>query len=100
MAAHGENKHFFVYMLRCSDGTLYTGITTDPVRRLEEHNSGTGARFTRARLPVIMVYAEKADRRSEASKREAEIKRYPREKKLLLIESEQNVIGEIKWIPE
>ena len=93
-------KLYFVYMLRCSDGTLYTGITTDPARRLKEHNLGTGAKFTRAKRPVEMVYAERADGRSEASKREAEIKSYTREKKLLLIGSPNNIIGEIEWIPE
>jgi len=76
---------YYVYILRCSDGSLYTGITTDPERRLEEHNSGTGAKYTRCRRPVSMVYTETAENRSEASKREAAIKALSRAQKLALI---------------
>jgi putative endonuclease len=66
---------YFVYMLECSDGTLYTGITTDLVRRLDEHNNSTkGAKYTRARRPVVLVYQEQHFNRSEASKREFFIK--------------------------
>ncbi len=76
-----------VYILRCSDGSLYTGITTDLERRLDEHNGGRGARYTRARCPVVMVYREPCLDRSEASKREAAIKRTSRSAKLALIAS-------------
>ena len=76
---------YYVYILKCSDDTLYTGITTDPERRLKEHNSGTGAKYTRSRRPVEMVYSETAADRSEASKRETEIKKFSRAQKLEMI---------------
>lgn len=69
---------WFVYILRCADGTLYTGITTDLARRVEEHNTGkAGARYTRSRRPVVLVYSEVVENRSEASKREHAIKKLP-----------------------
>ncbi len=75
-----------VYILRCRDGSLYTGITTDPERRLAEHNSERGAaRYTRARRPVQMIYTEPAEDRAAASRREAAIKRLSRAEKLRLI---------------
>jgi putative endonuclease len=75
-----------VYVLRCADGSLYTGITTDVSRRLAEHNGdgGVGARYTRSRRPVALVYAEAAGNRAEASRREAAIKRLDRARKLAL----------------
>jgi len=75
-----------VYMLRCADGTLYTGITTDVTRRIAEHNGegGTGARYTRSRRPVELVYIEAAADRAEASRREAAIKQLDRVRKLAL----------------
>ena len=74
-----------VYLLRCADGSFYTGITTDLVRRVAEHNgSGKGAAYTRARRPVVLVYAEPAESRSAAQKREYELRTLPRAKKLLL----------------
>ena len=75
-----------VYILRCADGTLYTGITTDLDRRLAEHNSGAGARYTSARRPVELFYTERARDRSDASRREAEIKAMSRADKLRLLE--------------
>ncbi|HEX5131290.1 MAG TPA: GIY-YIG nuclease family protein [Candidatus Krumholzibacteria bacterium] len=66
---------WFVYILRCADRTLYTGVTTDAEKRLSDHNSGRGARYTRARLPVCLVYLEPAEDRSAALRRESEIKR-------------------------
>lgn len=76
---------YYVYFLECGDGSIYTGITTDVERRLEEHRSGKGGHFTRARGAVRIVYAEKHPNRSSASKREAEIKGWPRARKLELI---------------
>ena len=74
-------------MLECSDGTLYTGITTDLERRLDEHNnSNKGAKYTRARRPVVLVYSEELESRSEASKREYVIKKMNRQEKIGLIE--------------
>ena len=76
-----------VYILRCTDETLYTGITKDVERRIEEHNGSglLGARYTRARRPVRLVYFESHKTRSEAARREYEIKRLSREEKEVLI---------------
>lgn len=75
-----------VYILECSDGTYYTGIATDVKRRLSEHNgSEKGAKYTRSRQPVKLVYCEKADNRSEASKMEYAIKKMDRKTKEKLI---------------
>ena len=68
-------------MLRCSDGSLYTGITTDLKRRVDEHNSGDGAKYTRSRTPVSPVYIELGHDQSSALSREAEIKSLSKEKK-------------------
>ena len=78
---------WFVYILRCKDDSLYTGVCTDLERRLLEHNgcNKKGARYTRARRPVRMVYQENCDDRSAACKREAAIKKLTRKQKLLLI---------------
>lgn len=76
---------YFVYILECKDGSLYTGITTDVKRRFDEHKRGIGGHYTRAKGVVKVVYTEKHPDRSSASKREAEIKGWPREKKLALI---------------
>ena len=66
---------WFVYIVRCSDRTLYTGVTTDADKRVAEHNRGQGARYTRSRLPVELVYVEPAADRGAALRREGEIKR-------------------------
>lgn len=76
---------YHVYILRCADGTLYTGCTNDLERRLRTHNAGKGAKYTRARLPVELVYAEEAVDKSQALRREAAIKALPRSEKLKLI---------------
>lgn len=76
---------YFVYLLECGDGSLYTGVTTDVKRRLAEHKSGMGSHFTRAKGAKRIVYTEEHPNRSSAQKREAEIKKWPREKKLALI---------------
>lgn len=74
-----------VYLLRCGDGTLYTGVTTDVPRRLAQHNAGKASRYTRSRLPVALVYQEVQPTRGQALRREAEIKRWPRRQKQRLI---------------
>jgi len=76
---------YFVYILTCKDGSLYTGITTDVQRRFAEHKSGHGGSYTSAKGVVKVVYTERRRNRSSASRREAEIKSWPREKKLHLI---------------
>ncbi len=78
---------FYVYLLECSDGSLYAGWTTDPERRLEEHNSGSGAKYTRGRRPARMVYVQGVPSRSAALRRELEIKSMDRRTKLALIRS-------------
>ncbi len=85
MKAEAAAEHY-VYMLRCSDGTIYSGYTTDPFRRTAAHNSGHGAKYTRSRLPVELAYIEKAETKSQALKREAALKKLPRAEKLALIE--------------
>ena len=75
----------YVYILRCADGSLYTGWTNDPDRRLAAHNAGKGAKYTRSRLPVERVYCEACASREEALRREIEIKRLTRQQKEALI---------------
>lgn len=70
-----------VYLARCRDGSLYTGVTTDPERRLAEHNAGRGGAYTRSRLPVNLVYRELVDSRSSALRREHAIRRLTRDEK-------------------
>lgn len=81
---------WFVYMLRCGDGSLYTGCTDDVQRRLAVHRSGKGAKYTRSRLPVELAYQEEASDRSAALRREAAIKKLTRQEKLRLIEAAEN----------
>lgn len=76
---------YFLYIIKCKDGSFYTGITTDVKRRLEEHKKGTGGHYTRAKKVLKIVYTEKYPNRSSASKRESEIKGWPRQKKLNLV---------------
>lgn len=78
-------KNWFVYIVKCRDNSLYTGITLDVVQRIKKHNLGTGAKYTRSRLPVKLVWKEKLVTESRARKREAEIKSWTRLKKLKLI---------------
>ena len=75
------------YIVRCADGTLYTGWTTDPARRLRAHNAGRGARYTRSRRPVQLVYLESCPNRAAALQREHQIKRLSRKQKEALIAS-------------
>jgi len=76
----------YVYIVECVDGTLYTGWTVDIAKRLACHNDGTGAKYTRGRGPVTLVYCEEHQTMQAALKREREIKRYPKKRKLLLCE--------------
>ena len=79
----------FVYLLRCADDTLYCGYTTDVAERVKTHNGETkkiGAKYTRGRRPVVLVYQESFKTRSEAMKREAEIKKLSREEKDIIID--------------
>lgn len=75
---------WFCYLLVCADGTLYCGITNDLEKRLDAHNAGEGAKYTRGRTPVKIVYREKCSDKSSALKRELQIKRLTREQKQAL----------------
>ncbi|MEK6259175.1 MAG: GIY-YIG nuclease family protein [Planctomycetota bacterium] len=79
-------SEWFVYILRCANDTLYTGITNDVSRRVEQHNAGTASRYTRSRLPVELVYKESQATRSLALKRELAIKALSRQRKESLIQ--------------
>ena len=76
---------WFVYIVRCADGSLYTGIAKDPAARVKKHNAGTGAKYTRSRLPVKLVWRERKSNELAARRREAMIKKLPRAGKLALI---------------
>ena len=77
---------WFVYIVRCADDKLYTGVSNDIKKRLEAHNSGKGCKFTSCRYPVKLLFWEKCGTRSDALKREAKIKKFPRSKKLKLVD--------------
>ena len=79
------SKSWRVYMLACRDGSLYTGATNDLPARLERHATGNGARYTRSRLPVTLVYEERAKDQGMALRREAALKRLTRAEKLVLV---------------
>lgn len=85
-----ESSDWYVYLMQCADQTLYTGITTDVSRRLRQHNGEIkgGARYTLARRPVVLLWAEPHTSRSEASRREYQIKQLPRGAKLLLVQEQ------------
>ena len=78
----------YVYIIRCSDNTYYTGYTTDIERRVREHNTGKGAKYTRGRTPVKLVYSEEKESQSRAMQREYEIKQLDRTEKETLVKGE------------
>lgn len=80
-----------MYILKCGDGTLYTGITNDMQRRLRQHNDGSASRYTRSRLPVEVVYSEPCGNRSRALKKELAIKRLSRKEKETYIEKDKKI---------
>lgn len=88
-----QNQHQgnYTYIVKCSDETLYTGWTNNLKKRLEAHNSGKGAKYTKTRRPVELVYFEEYDTKQEAMKREYAIKQLSRQKKLALIHSHQSI---------
>ena len=87
-----EPTSWYVYILECGDGTLYTGIARDPCARLRQHNAGKGAKYTRSRLPLMLVYRECLTSRGDALRREAEIKRLSRSDKQQLIASIAQIV--------
>ena len=78
-------RNWFVYILNCSDGTLYTGITNDLDRRIKAHNAGTASKYTRVRRPVSIVYSEEVETKGDALRRELQIKRLTRSEKMAII---------------
>ena len=84
-APYASGDSWFLYILRCGDGSLYTGVTTDIDRRLKMHQEGKASRYTRAHQPVDLVYREECGSRSQALARECAVKSLPREKKECLI---------------
>ncbi|MBN1506171.1 MAG: GIY-YIG nuclease family protein [Sedimentisphaerales bacterium] len=93
---------WFVYILRCTDGSLYTGIAKDVIRRCDQHNAGTASRYTRSRLPVRLEYQETQSTRSLALKREAAIKAMSRQEKesLIRLARQADASQPNKWQPE
>ena len=87
-----QNKKYYAYMLRCKDNSIYSGFTTDVYKREATHNSGKGAKYTRARLPVKLVYYEEFDNKVDATKREWQFKQYTHQQKEKLIKE-----GGILW---
>jgi len=85
MPTTNEVPSWFVYIVHCADGTLYTGITNNVQRRIHAHNTGKGAKYTKSRRPVRLLYVEQQDTKGEALSREYKIKQFPREKKIELI---------------
>ena len=78
-------RKWFVYILNCADGTLYTGITNDIDRRIKAHNAGTASKYTRVRRPVSIVYSEEVETKGDALRRELQIKRLTRSEKMAII---------------
>lgn len=96
MSVSAEKKTFemnYTYIVRCRDGSLYTGWTTDLDRRLAAHNQGTGAKYTKSRRPVELVYYESFDTKEEAMRREYEIKQLTRPEKLRLLQADAAAAG-------
>ena len=91
--ARSPTRTWYVYILRCADGSLYTGITTDLTRRIRQHNDGTASRYTRSRRPVKLVYQERKRSQSSALKREAAIKKLTRRQKSALTGAGRKKLG-------
>jgi len=84
---------YFVYIARCADGSLYTGVARNPDERVAVHNAGKGAKYTASRLPVALVYTERRKSLGAALSREAEIKTWPRARKQALIAARSRISG-------
>jgi len=97
-----STKMWHLYILRCSDDSLYTGITTDIQRRIKTHNNGNGGRYTRSRLPVSLLYTESHPTRSTVLKRELQIKGWSKKRKLSLIYHDMEslkIFSKSTWLP-
>jgi len=84
-ATYGDGEAWYLYVLECSDGTFYTGVTKDMERRLQEHNDGRASKYTRSRRPVELLYSEKYPGRAEALVRECQVKTMTRRQKEKLV---------------
>src|SRR5437868_14396676 len=84
---------WFLYVLRCADDTLYTGVTNDLPRRCRQHNAGTASRYTRGRTPVTLIYQQEFSSRGLAQRREAQIKSLPRRQKEAVGENGEKAVG-------
>lgn len=91
MVGLAQQQNNYVYIVRCHDSTLYTGWTTDLKKRIETHNAGKGAKYTKARRPVELVYFETFESKSEALKREYQIKQLKKEEKEKLISDKKKM---------
>jgi putative endonuclease len=87
---------YFVYMLRCADDSLYTGWARDPEQRLAVHNSGKGAKYTRARLPVTLIYREECESLSAALKRERQLKMWTKARKEALVAGDLALLNRLQ----
>ena len=96
--ARPSADEWFVYMVRCADGSLYTGIAKDVTRRCQQHNAGTASRYTRSRLPVELVYYEAHPSQSSALKREAAIKALDRRRKLTMAQPRKKPAKAVRQI--
>lgn len=90
-----EEQHNYTYMVQCADGSLYTGWTNRIEKRIEDHNNGKGAKYTKSRRPVELKYLEESDTKPEAMKKEAEYKKLTRPQKEALIASERNLLKKV-----
>ena len=86
---------WYVYIIKCADSNLYTGVTTDVPRRVKRHNSKKASKYTRVRTPVTLAYSEGCSTKSSALKREAQIKRWSKQKKLALISGDLSLLHNI-----
>ena len=93
MVALAQQQNNYVYIVRCSDQTLYTGWTNQLEKRIEAHNAGKGAKYTKARLPVEIIYHEEYPTKEEAMRREAAIKKLTRKQKIELIKNRTKTKG-------
>lgn len=87
----------YTYILKCADGTLYTGWTNDIEKRLKAHNAGKGAKYTKGRRPVQLVYSEEFETREEAMKREYEIKQMTRKRKRSIVGTPDLLKGDVRF---
>ncbi len=92
-ANYTMEKHYYTYMVRCNDGSLYTGFTTDVVQRVEAHNEGRGAKYTKARLPVILVWFLEWDSEHTARSMEYRIKQLTKKQKEEIILGKGDILG-------